>query len=47
MNMDGKKIKEWNSINDAKRAGYHGGHISNCCNRLKPQYKGFLWKFKL
>jgi hypothetical protein len=39
-------IKLWNSLNDAKRAGYHAGHISECCNGLKPQYKGYLWKFK-
>lgn len=41
----GKLIKKWNSINDAKRAGYHGGHISECCNGLKKQYKGFIWRF--
>lgn len=46
MDMDGNILKEWESINNAKRAGYHAGHISNCCNGLKPQYKGFLWKFK-
>jgi hypothetical protein len=46
MDMDGNVVKEWNSINDAKRAGYHGGHISNCCNNKKPQYKGYIWKFK-
>jgi hypothetical protein len=46
MDMDRNVIREWNSINDAKRAGYHAGHISNCCNGLKPQYRGFLWEFK-
>jgi hypothetical protein len=46
LSIDGKLIKEWDSMNDAKRAGYHAGHISNCCNGLKPQYKGYLWIFK-
>lgn len=46
LTIDGTIIREWNSMNDAKRAGYHAGHISNCCNGLKPQYRGFLWKFK-
>ena len=44
--LNGNWIKNWNSINDAKRAGYHGGHISECCNNKKPQYKNCLWKFK-
>lgn len=46
LTMSGDIVREWNSMNDAKRAGYHAGHISNCCNGLKPQYRGFLWKFK-
>lgn len=40
-----KLIKKWDSMNDAKRAGYHAGHISECCNGLKKQYKGFIWRF--
>lgn len=44
--LKGNLIKEWNSINDAKRDGYHAGNISKCCNNKKPQYRGFIWKFK-
>ena len=47
LTMDGKVVKVWDSMNDAKRKGYHAGHISNCCNGLKPQYRGFIWKFKI
>lgn len=49
MDMNGKVVKEWNSINDAKRSKYkfHAGHISDCCNGKKPQYRGFIWKFKI
>lgn len=46
LDMEGNLIKEWNSINDAKREGFHAGHISECCNNKKPQYKGFKWEFK-
>lgn len=46
LSTNGILIKEWNSMNDAKRAGYHAGHISECCNGLKQQYRGFIWKFK-
>ena len=46
--MNGKLVAEWDSINDAKRSKhkFHAGHISTCCNGLKPQYRGFIWKFK-
>ena len=32
LSMNNEIIRFWNSMNDAKRAGYHAGHISNCCN---------------
>ena len=44
--LDGNFINQWESMNDAKRNGYHAGHISDCCNAKKSQYNGFIWKFK-
>lgn len=47
MDMNGNAIRRWNSLNDAKRSEFkfHAGHISECCNGLKKQYRGYLWKF--
>jgi hypothetical protein len=48
LDLNGNLIKEWDSMNDAKRAGYHAPTISRCCNN-KPKFKthkGFIWKFK-
>jgi hypothetical protein len=44
--LDGTLIKEWNSMNDAKRAGYAISSISRCCNGKLKSTQGFIWKFK-
>jgi hypothetical protein len=48
LSIDGELIKEWNSINDAKRAGYVASSISRCCNNKtkSKSHRGFIWKFK-
>lgn len=45
--LDGKFIKEWESICEAGRAGYNRKSISNICNKEKGYHtaNGFLWKF--
>jgi hypothetical protein len=43
---DGELIKEWNSLNDAKRAGYVISSISRCCNNKLKSTQGFVWKYK-
>lgn len=45
--LDGKFIREWDSICEAGRFGYDRKGISNCCNKENGSYtcNGFLWKF--
>ena len=45
--LDGKFIKEWDSICDAGRSGYDRKGISNCCNKEIGTHtsNGYLWKF--
>jgi hypothetical protein len=45
-NKEGKFIKEWNSLNDVKRAGYVISSISRCCNNKLKSTQGFIWKYK-
>jgi hypothetical protein len=45
--LDGKFIKEWNSIRDAKKAlEITGKKITNCVNGRQKQAGGFIWKYK-
>ena len=43
--LDGKFIKEWNSIRDAKKALKITG-ISGCITGIKKTAGGFIWKYK-
>lgn len=45
--LDGTFVKEWESICEAGRAGYHRKTISNVCNKKKGYHtaQGYLWKF--
>jgi hypothetical protein len=48
LDLDGKLIKEWCSIQEAGRNGFNISQISRICNN-KPKaktHKGYLWKFK-
>lgn len=42
---DGTLVKIWQSLSDAKRAGYNGGNISSCCNGLRKTHGGYKWSF--
>ena len=44
--MKGEFIREWPSVAEVGRNGFDFSHVSKCCRGKKPQYKGFIWKYK-
>jgi len=46
-NIDGSKLNEYISINEAARqTGIRVGDISACCNKKQKTAFGYIWKFK-
>lgn len=40
-------VKEWKSAKDCYLNGMGScGHITECCNGMRPKYKGYIWKYK-
>lgn len=44
--LDGELVKEWSSRNECERNGFNRGGVYLCCIGKKPQYKGFIWRYK-
>lgn len=44
--LDGEFVREWESISEAHRNGFHRSHIIDCCNGKQKTHKGFIWKYK-
>ena len=44
--LDGELVKIWDSVNECGRNGYSQGCISQCCNGIKKQYKGYIWSYE-
>ena len=45
LTIEGKFIKEWDSISSTTKYGFSKGAISNCCKGIQKTHKGFLWKY--
>ena len=45
LTLDGKFIKEWDSISSTSKYGFNKGTISNCCRHRQKSYKRYLWKY--
>lgn len=45
--LNGKLIKVWDAINDARRSGFNAGCIVMVCSgkTKRTQHKGFIWKY--
>lgn len=39
-------IKEYESLKDAEKEGFHRYHIGECCKGLIEKHKGYYWKYK-
>ena len=44
--LDGQFVKEWESLAEAHRNGFHRSHIIDCCRGKLKTHKGFIWKYK-
>ena len=44
--LDGEFVREWESISECGRNGFHKGAVSECCRGEKPHYKGYIWSYK-
>lgn len=44
--LDGKFVKEWESVQECGRNGFAISAVCRCCNGKIPHYKGFIWKYK-
>ena len=44
--LDGEFVREWESISEAHRNGFHRSHIIDCCRGKLKTHKGFIWKYK-
>lgn len=45
LTLDGKFIKEWDSISSTTKYGFSKGTISNCCKYKQTSHRGYLWKY--
>lgn len=46
LDVNGNIIREWKSIADVVRDGFHHASISYCCNNKLDSHKGYKWIFK-
>ena len=44
--LNGNLIKEWKSISECGRNGFHIFCIYSCCNGKQKTHKGFKWSYK-
>jgi len=44
--LNGRLVKVWDSVRNAKSEGFDSSSISRCCNGKYKQYKGYIWKYK-
>ena len=46
LSLTGELICEYPSTRECERNGFNHGAVAACCRGEKPQYKGFIWKYK-
>ena len=46
LSLSGELICEYPSTRECERNGFDHGAVAKCCRGEKPQYKGFIWKYK-
>lgn len=45
LTLDGKIVREWDSVNECGRNGFSIGHVSACCNGKRKTHKGYRWMY--
>ncbi len=46
IDLNGQVVKEWRSMIEAERNGFHAGHISGCCNGKRKTHGKHTWMQK-
>lgn len=41
----GQRVFYFKSTNDASRAGFHQGHVSECCTGKHKTHSGYIWRY--
>ena len=44
--LNGKLVKEYETINDAEKEGFNHSHIIGCCNERRNEHGGYVWVYK-
>lgn len=42
---NGEFVREWQSMNECGRRGFHQGNVWSCCRGEQKSHKGFIWKY--
>ena len=45
LSKDGRVVRVWHAMQDAKREGFSQGSISLVCRGERKTHKGYIWKF--
>lgn len=43
--LEGEFVKEWPSVRECGRNGFHQGNVCDCCNGKLKHYKKFIWRY--
>lgn len=46
MNLDGKIIKKYKSINNTKLFGFNPGGVCECCKGKRKTHHGYIWRYE-
>ena len=44
--LNGEFVREWSSTMECGRNGFRQSAVARCCRGEKPQYKGYIWRYK-
>ena len=44
--MKGEFVKEWDSIAECGRNGFHQGNVAACCQGKRKSHHKFIWRYK-
>lgn len=44
--LNGNFIREYSSVRETRKYGFHSGHVGSCCTNKEKTHKGYIWKHK-
>ena len=45
ISLDGELIREWPSVSEVGRNGFHFSNVAKCCRGEQKSHKGFRWQY--